>query len=1011
VRRAAERPIATAHVDATTPPNVAAPTGRVGSMGRRPLAEPRLVALEAAVIPAARGALLVSDEPGASAALIRRLDGSGRVGPPLVLPGEHVVEVLASSDDRYTLVTSRRGALCLATYRDGASEPEARGCADVAPTVAALVGDRVALIEARQEPPPEPPKRSTKAKAAKPSPKKPAAAKESPSSRAKKAASKKTTSKKAASKPSKTARSAPPRPPPPKPKVEVFLRWATRAGVFDAEATSVGLRFTRPLEGMTVVAAGGRLAGVDLVWHEVAPVKKGRGRLGNARLVAGAIDVDGKLVEGSRVVVYEGPLDYAGIGDHRSPRLLTSDDGSVVVGLGKDRVCEAWRVTPALARLSPSPVVCSIDPARLLLAAPIAASELAALTAIQSESPARTRGQPRSDLGLVGWAGERALYQQGGTLRSAERATGQAREEPTLMSAPRARIAWGAFERGGDGVALAEGKLRRVGADGAIDVMDLGELARSGALGASDGPARVARIGSAWFAARGDVLRIAPAPAPVAALAGRAHPDVSALVGGSARGWFLELAGAAFSATPLDAAGLVDPLAARVAPTPVRPGFAAVERRGGGALVAGVAAKTPGRVVAFAVASDGRLGPAHLTSLRVADGALDVSLVPLPQGGAWLTQADRAEVVWLDDEGRELGRAAWPKSAASAACVDGEPARIEQPTPAPGRFARVAELAEPGTCMVGDGTWATDGTFRWFGSRVGGFGAQAEVGIVRVEGVHAPEPTLSSLSSEPSALSPEPAPPPKPACPGDMVSVAGAYCIDRFESTLLDVPSGAHLSPDYPTTPGLLQFALNEWATGRERVGDLNARAMPLPFAPVWTTKTPVAVSRLGVRPNGYLSGTVAQTACEAAGKRLCTRDEFVTACRGEADTPFPYGDDYRRGVCNVDRDEHPAASLHGNASLGHLDPRLGRVVAKDGPLLRPTGATPACRSAWGDDAVYDLVGNLDEWVDDPSGFAGGFYSRASRVGCEALVTTHPATYLDYSTGARCCEDAGGASP
>jgi formylglycine-generating enzyme required for sulfatase activity len=189
----------------------------------------------------------------------------------------------------------------------------------------------------------------------------------------------------------------------------------------------------------------------------------------------------------------------------------------------------------------------------------------------------------------------------------------------------------------------------------------------------------------------------------------------------------------------------------------------------------------------------------------------------------------------------------------------------------------------------------------------------------------------------------------------------------------------------------------------------VHARALPLPFLPPWQrTASPLATSRLGARPSGYVTGLVAEAACAAAGKRLCTHDEFVTACRGEADTQFPYGDDYVDGVCNVFREEHPAALLHGNPSVGHLDPRLGRVrTTKGEPLLRPTGATPACRSAWGNDAVYDLVGNLDEWVDEPGGaFAGGFYARSTRSGCDAIVTNHPKPYLDYSTGVRCCRDA-----
>jgi hypothetical protein len=247
-----------------------------------------------------------------------------------------------------------------------------------------------------------------------------------------------------------------------------------------------------------------------------------------------------------------------------------------------------------------------------------------------------------------------------------------------------------------------------------------------------------------------------------------------------------------------------------------------------------------------------------------------------------------------------------------------------------------------------------------------------------------------------------------------MVSIAGQFCIDRFEAMLVDAASGEAFSPDYPTTPNLLESVLSEWSMGRSRVGDVHAKAFPLPWLPRWQRGAKlqtVAVSRMGVRPNGYITGLVAESACGAAGKRLCTLDEHKVACRGEDDSAFPYGESYEDGACNVFRDDHPAAILHGNASIGHLDPRLNRVSSDGRPLLRLTGGTPRCRSRWGNDAVYDLVGNLDEWVDEEGGaFAGGFYSRSTRAGCEAVITAHPKPYLDYSTGVRCCRDAAGES-
>jgi formylglycine-generating enzyme required for sulfatase activity len=103
----------------------------------------------------------------------------------------------------------------------------------------------------------------------------------------------------------------------------------------------------------------------------------------------------------------------------------------------------------------------------------------------------------------------------------------------------------------------------------------------------------------------------------------------------------------------------------------------------------------------------------------------------------------------------------------------------------------------------------------------------------------------------------------------------------------------------------------------------------------------------------------------------------------------------------------HPAAVLHASASLGHLDPRLNLVDERGvDPLLRLTGATATCASEFGGGKLYDMVGNLDEWVEsDPPEFVGGFYARMSTQGCEARVGSHAAIYYDYSTGTRCCRD------
>jgi hypothetical protein len=239
-------------------------------------------------------------------------------------------------------------------------------------------------------------------------------------------------------------------------------------------------------------------------------------------------------------------------------------------------------------------------------------------------------------------------------------------------------------------------------------------------------------------------------------------------------------------------------------------------------------------------------------------------------------------------------------------------------------------------------------------------------------------------------------------CPAEMVSIRGQFCIDRYEASLVDARERP-LSPYYPAAPDAL---VHVFGVFRDVTPKYQRVALPEPpgFS-LHEAFEPSARSLPAVVPSGYLTGNVARRACENAGKRLCRPDEWVTACKGQNATKFPYGSNYEQGVCNVFRESHPAVLLYGDASKNHLDPRLNLTADADGPLLRKTGATSRCRSEWGSDAVYDMVGNLDEWVDEAGGaFQGGFYSRSTREGCDARITVHPPAYSDYSLGVRCCK-------
>ncbi len=247
-------------------------------------------------------------------------------------------------------------------------------------------------------------------------------------------------------------------------------------------------------------------------------------------------------------------------------------------------------------------------------------------------------------------------------------------------------------------------------------------------------------------------------------------------------------------------------------------------------------------------------------------------------------------------------------------------------------------------------------------------------------------------------------------CPEDMVAVAGRVCVDRFETSLVDRATLRAWPPYYAPSLDRARGVAELYAALREKAPEASLGAtMPIPAPPAFAID-PKAVSVKDATPQGYLSADEAEGACRAAGKRLCTESEWLTACRGESETEFPYGEHYEEGACNVYRESHPSFLLHQNSARYHDDPRNNLVTFEGRPLLRRTGATPRCASRWGDDAVYDMVGNLDEWVSDERGvFVGGFYSRGTRSGCFSRVSNHPRAYSDYSTGARCCADPSAA--
>jgi hypothetical protein len=176
-------------------------------------------------------------------------------------------------------------------------------------------------------------------------------------------------------------------------------------------------------------------------------------------------------------------------------------------------------------------------------------------------------------------------------------------------------------------------------------------------------------------------------------------------------------------------------------------------------------------------------------------------------------------------------------------------------------------------------------------------------------------------------------------------------------------------------------------------------------FSPYEVPQDGVAATAAGVVPQAYVSGDVAALACASAGKRLCTSDEWLAACRGATSRLYPYGDDYDAAACNDTRASHPVVDLFGSDTVWSTeqlnDPRLNQLP----DTVAPTGAFAGCVTPEG---VADLHGNLHEWVADADGtFRGGFYVDAvlNGPGCTYATTAHDTAWHDYSTGFRCCAD------
>jgi formylglycine-generating enzyme required for sulfatase activity len=188
---------------------------------------------------------------------------------------------------------------------------------------------------------------------------------------------------------------------------------------------------------------------------------------------------------------------------------------------------------------------------------------------------------------------------------------------------------------------------------------------------------------------------------------------------------------------------------------------------------------------------------------------------------------------------------------------------------------------------------------------------------------------------------------PPSRCPPDMVPTGTGTCIDR-----------------------------REWPSGEDHRPLVGASGLPEPELPVDES---------------------ADTLCRSAGKRVCERDEWMSACsRGEK---YPYGDRYAPGSCNDARSWKDVDE----AKVAHRDRReIERLNGSE-----PSGARAECRSPSG---AFDMVGNVEEWVRCREGtfgwcLVGGYWASQGAKTCSSAILKHAPRWHYYQTGFRCCSE------
>jgi hypothetical protein len=139
--------------------------------------------------------------------------------------------------------------------------------------------------------------------------------------------------------------------------------------------------------------------------------------------------------------------------------------------------------------------------------------------------------------------------------------------------------------------------------------------------------------------------------------------------------------------------------------------------------------------------------------------------------------------------------------------------------------------------------------------------------------------------------------------------------------------------------------------------------------------------NKAGEKPRNMVSQDAAARLCEAAGKRLCSLNEWQAACKGKSNLRYPYGNAYNQTKCATD--------------------------LKTAKEPNRSGFAEHCRSWYG---MYDMSGNVWEWTNTPAQreglflVAGGAWNTKNASSCtETKFSFYPQNEYPF-VGFRCCK-------